>query len=129
MPSSPPPGRERGVAVAAAARDAGLHRIRRLTRWAATGAVGLTGVFAGLAAHATASSNHATTTQTGADAAAQSAPPSSGDEYSYGSDDGTYGSEDGYGDGSTYGSEAGGTAQAPAPSQSTSPPVTSSGAS
>src|SRR5438105_15280036 len=33
-------------------RDAGLHRIKKLTRWSLAGALTGTGVFAGLAAHA-----------------------------------------------------------------------------
>ncbi len=37
---------------AVARRDAGLHRVSRLTRWLVAGSLALTGLFAGLAARA-----------------------------------------------------------------------------
>jgi hypothetical protein len=44
-------------------RDAGLARIKKLTRWSLAGALTGTGLFAGLAAHATASSGTTTVSQ------------------------------------------------------------------
>jgi len=131
-----PPGGERERRALAAARDAGVFRIRRLTRWTATGALALTGVCAGLAAHATASAKHRASRSAGttsrAQAETQQAP--SGTEQDPYTDGEGYGGGYGYDDGSgSEGSYGSGSAapQAPqqAPQQSTSPPAASTGAS
>src|SRR5438552_16632262 len=54
-------------------RDAGLRRIKKLTRWSLVGALAGTGVFAGLAAHA-----GGTTTSTATKATGQSTAASAG---------------------------------------------------
>jgi hypothetical protein len=128
MPSATtPPGGESARGAAASARDAGVHRVRRLTRWTTTGALALTGAFAGLAAHATAHAKHRTPAR--AAAPPPSAPQTSTEPYGGGgsSDSGTYGG-DGYGN--AYG-DGGAAPQAPAqaPQQTYSPPAASTGAS
>ncbi len=120
------------AAQAASLRDAGVRRVRSATRWLAAGAVALTGVLAGVAAHGTASSS-ASTGGTGL-AAAQSSGTASGydDGSSYGYDDnaGGYGGDEGYSqDDGSYGAAPQAPAQAPQPVPQPVTPAVSSGAS
>ncbi|HEV7524310.1 MAG TPA: hypothetical protein VGP92_05055 [Acidimicrobiia bacterium] len=58
-------------------RDAGLARIKRVTRWSAAGALAGTGLFAGLAAHASGSAASTAPTKTAQQSSA-AAPAASG---------------------------------------------------
>lgn len=110
-------------ARAAVARDAGVQRVRRATRWLLAGAIGLTGAFAGVAAQQTAPAT--------ASASDDQSAASATDE-GYGYDDGGYGS-DGYGsDEGGYAYDDGGYGGAPQAPQSAPQyvaPSVSSGAS
>jgi hypothetical protein len=60
--------------VAAASRDAGLHRVSRLTRWLLAGALALTGAFSAIAARAFPGSTTPTTGQAGSSGQTGSSP-------------------------------------------------------
>lgn len=105
-----------------ARRDAGLSRIRHLTRWLATGAVALTSVFAGLAAHAT--SNTTGDTASGAIPQPDAATTRYSDDDGYGYDDED---EDSYDEDHHAAATPQPAPQAPQPTQSA--PSASSGAS
>jgi len=120
--AAPPPD----PAQAASARDAGVRRVRRTTRWLLAGAIGLTGAIAGVAAQQTLPAN--TSDATGGTSA--SAAPSD-DGAAYSDDDGSYSGDGGYAydDDDGYSGSVQAPTQAPqSASQSTAPSV-SSGAS
>lgn len=123
------------VRDAASQRDAGIHRVKRTTRWLTTGAVALTGLFAGLAAQATHSSaSHAASggsqaTPNGVSAATAQQDPSVGTDAASGYGEGESEGDDGYGEQAPAQSAPAAPAQAPQYSAPSTPPQASSGAS